>query len=304
MRLALPLLLAACGPSTRPPTPVASHAAKDPAPAGFAACDLVTLDSKGVVTAWRFVPSGVEALGHVTVGKPMSLELPEDRAYARPMKAGWADREHLFVSPDTQTVLMVTADGIDRLAVPDLAKQVPQPDGASETGGGKEYTRVDLVVRDGEAWWSRCPWSFPNDGGYCAGWISARLWPSATTVNKDVEPRDVRWQEVAGHPACEPPPPDDEHELYGAHWLAADRLLVLWGYHSEFDSPPPDRWELRDRCDGKPLATGDDPAPAPEGLWLSREGDARVIHRGTAVIGHVPDDGFGALAIRPTSRRR
>lgn len=302
MRRALLLIVAACGGSPHP-APLASTASHESI-AGFDRCDLVTLDEKGVVTTWRFTPSGVEALGHAAVGKPMNLELPEDRAFARPMKADWADRDHLFVSPDDHTVLLITAAGIERLPVPDLAKQLPQPDGASETGGGKEYTRVDLVVRDGEAWWVKCPWSFPNDGGACADWISAELWPKQTIVKKDISGRDDAWAEIEG-PACEAHL-DDEHELYATHWLAKNRALLVWGYHSEFDSPPPDRWELRERCDGKPLATGNDPVPARDGLWLSSEGAARVIRRGEQVLGKVPGDRFDALALRPaaTSRRK
>ncbi len=302
MRFALPLVLTACGHPAPPHAPITAHAAKDPAPAGFATCDFVTLDD-GVLTAWRFTPTGVDQLGHVAVAAPPAQPATFMPGQRMP-KLEWADRDHLFVSPDAGTVLEVTAAGIEPLAIPDVASQLPKPDdNAMETTFGKQYATIDLVVRDGEVWWSQCPWSYPNDGGYCAGWISARLWPSPKTVHDAVSPREDDWPDVVG-PRCEATPPDEQHELYSTHLLAPNRLLVLWGYHSEFDSPPPDSWDLRERCDGEPLASGSDPRPARDGLWLSSEDGHTVIRRADVVIGRVPNG--DALAIRPraTSRQK
>src|SRR5262252_10806577 len=152
------VLLAAC---THPPpsAPLASKAATSVAPDGFASCDVAMLDSHGVLSTWKLAGGRAEQLGKVEIGKPIDLSCDECRAFARAMKAEWADREHLFVSPDREHVFMITGDGIEPLAVPDVMKLAgPKPNEDSQETGmmGKWYVGVDLVVREGEAWWSRC----------------------------------------------------------------------------------------------------------------------------------------------------
>jgi hypothetical protein len=314
------LVLAAC---THPPpaAPLASKAGKSVAPDGFASCDVALLDSRGVLSTWKLAGGRAEQLGKVEIGKPIDLSCGDCPPFARPMKAEWADREHLFVSPDREHVFMITGDGIEQLPVPDVSKvAAPKPDGAQETGLlGNTYTQIDLVVKDGEAWWSRCPWSWPNDGGACAGWVNVRVWPSSKTLREDQSiDTSHAWREQAppsyniDGDACIAPDgtrstivhPTGEsweyEELYGAKWLSASppRLLVLWGPHSEFDSPPANRWQLRDGC-ANVIAEGSTPRPAAADTWLSSEHDAIVIHRGASELGRVPADRWSAVAVRP-----
>lgn len=317
-------VLAACHRAAPETRPLSATRHSPPAPNGFATCDFVTLDAAtGELTAWKQGETP-QRLGSISIAPALAFDSVEARVMADPMHGDWADREHLFVRTTPGAVKLVTRDGLTDVAIPDLRHQIPKPDDeAMETGGGKEYTRIDLVVAQGEAWWSRCPWSYANDGGYCAGWISQRLWPDPpTSVRALVEAREDRWFEAppAGYRVdhsgdgvtCKPPDGaasaikphgDDSGEIfYGAHWVSAapPRLLVTFGWSSEFDSPPASRWELHDGC-GATLAEGTRPRAGVDDTWTGIEAGALVLRHGATVLARVPvkDPDFAQLLVRP-----
>ncbi len=288
--------------STQPAGPVAI---------GFEDCDFVTLDPDGTLGTWRITPTGVEKLGRVPIGDPLPLDDDEGRALAVPAHGAWADTDHLFVSGWIGTakhVKLVTRKGITEIPVPDLSMQIGKPEDGLPTGGGKAYTRIDLVVAHGEVWWTQCPWSSGSDGGSCAGWISAQLWPTATKVVRAmIEPATANWGSVPppkGYKLrtetglrCQPPgvnptmaevQPEDGEVILDENWLSVNppQFVVRFGPEMEFDQPEPTRWAIYD-CD-KLLMQGTGPSPGANGLWTGIEGDELVLRRNATVVGRIP----------------
>jgi hypothetical protein len=302
-----------------PPAPPSGRATLPAAPVGFSTCDLVTIDPTGTLTTWAIEPGGVKQLGSAVIGPGLDLSDPEARAFAEPMHGDWADRDHLFIRTAKDTVKLVTAEGIAPVAIPDMDKlRPPKPEGedARPTSDGMMFSAIDLVVGDGEAWWARCAWSFPYDGGYCGVWTSAQLWPRPRTMTKLVDGRTHAFpsHEPRGYAiessTCTAPDGaktelahGEDEELYGTRWLSAapPRLLVLYGPHAEFSSPPPSRWEIHDGCAAPPLAKGDAPRAGLGELWSASERDGFAIYRGATKIGQVSlrDPAFAQLRFRP-----
>lgn len=313
--------VAACHASA-PPAPLSGTGSLPAAPAGFATCDLVTLEPSGAVTAWAIAPEGITRLGSTVIGPALELGDEEARAMAEPMHGDWADRDHLFVRTAKNTVKMVTAGGISPVEVPDLSRvRPPKPEGeeASADGEGMRFSGIDLVVGEGEAWWARCAWSFAYDGGYCGVWTSGRLWPRPRTIT---ELADARRHEYPAHEprgfsldrddglACTAPggakttiTHAEDEVIYGTAWLSAEppRLLVLYGPMAEFSSPPASRWELHDGCTVEPIARGESPVAGLGDLWSASERGGFAIYRGPTKLGHVvvKDAGYAQLRFRP-----
>ncbi|MBL0218111.1 MAG: hypothetical protein IPQ07_30050 [Myxococcales bacterium] len=312
-----------CHHAARTP-PVAKTAEAPPPPAGFDSADFVTLEATGALTAWQLAEGHAVRLGSVPLGVPLTLESEEARALAVPMHGDWADADHLFVRVGPGVVKLVTTKGIFDVALPDLSAQVAKPDDAIKTSGGaggKAYARIDLVVARGEAWWSQCPWTTGPDGGACAGWVSAQLWPTSTKIVQAlIEPRQFSWEPVGppqgyalkhegivscnrpdGGSSTVAPTPDDGDVIFDARWVSANppQYLVLFGADHEYDEVVAERWVLSDCADHR--ITGTDPVPGPNGLWAGAEHDEIVIRRGGTVVGHLPikDPHFARVLFRP-----
>lgn len=316
------LALAACHGSASPAPPLAGTATLPAAPAGFASCDLITLEPTGTLATWAIEPGGVRRLGSAVIGEPLDLSIPEARAMAEPMRGDWADRDHLFVRTATNKVVVVTAAGIEPVEIPDMAKlRPPKPENedAEPTSEGMAFSSIDLVVREGEAWWARCAWSYKYDGGYCGVWTAAQLWPRPRTMTKlpdervhaypSHDPTGYKLERdekitctAPGGAKSELAAPDDEW-FYGTHWISAEppRLLVLYGPHAEFSSPPATRWEIHDGCVVQPLAQGDWPSAGLGELWSTSADDRIDVYRGAAKLGalDVRDARFSLLRFRP-----
>ena len=310
-------ILAACG-GTRPvPEPPAGRAPARPAPAGFAQCDLVAFDD-GVLATYAIRGSAIVKLGELRLAPPAPERDPMDYpAYAFPLIGDWADRDHLFVRVADRKVVMVTPAGITEIPVPDdTTLEIPHPEDAHRSSGydGKAYTFVDLVVEDGEVWWSRCPYSFANDGGYCFQWVNQRLWPDAAREVAESErvPRRFPWRDdppkgyvldpAKGPDTCTPPggtavaiplridipegsSGDEAEDYYSEHrfsvrWVQASppKLLAIYGYTPEFGSPFVSSTALFDGCAAKPSFIGGPPTTGPNGLW---EAGGHVFRGGT-----------------------
>lgn len=320
-------LVAMLGCHHAAPAPTAPPAPDGPAaPPGFASADFVTLDATGALTGalttWQLLDGGAKRLGSVSLGAPLALATSESRALAEPMRGDWADAEHLFVRVAPGAVKLVTVHGMFDVTVPDLSTQLPKPDGAVKTStgvGAKAYTRIDLVVARGEAWWSQCPWT--TSEGDCAGWISAQLWPTSTKIIRAlIEPRALSWEPVgppqgyalerAGIVSCNrpdggsstvAPTPDDGDVIFDARWVSANppQYLVLFGTDHELDEVVAERWVLSDCADHR--IAGTDPQPGPNGLWAGAETDDVVIRRGGSVVARLPikDPHFARVLFRP-----
>lgn len=292
------------------------------APAGFARSDLVTIEASGAVTAWAITPAGITRLGSTVLGPALDLATDEARAMAEPMHGDWGDRDHLFVRTAKNTVKLVTASGISPMGIPDLSKvRPPKPEGdeASENSEGMMFSSIDLVVGVGEAWWARCAWSFPYDGGYCGVWKSGQLWPGSRTQIglAEARPHEFPSHEPRGYTAdsdaaviCRAPggatatiPHGEDEVIYGLAWLSASppRLLVLYGPMAEFSTPPASRWSLHDGCTEAPIAHGESPTAGLGDLWSARERDGFVIYRGATKLGSiaVKDAGYAQVRFRP-----
>ncbi|CAN5853597.1 hypothetical protein BH11MYX3_BH11MYX3_04550 [soil metagenome] len=307
----------------KPDTTISSQPA-GPVAAGFAEADFVTLDPDGTLGTWRMTPTGVEKIGSTPLTDPLPLDDEEGRALAEPKHGAWSDSDHLFVSGwigTTKHVKLVTRKGITELPVPDLSTQTPKPQDGQPTGGGKAYTRIDLVVAHGEVWWTQCPWSSGSDGGFCAGWVSAQLWPASTKIVRAMlEPDAANWASVPppkGYKLrtptglrCQPPGvnpsmaevlPEDGEVMLGENWLSVNppQFVVRFGPEMEFDEPEPTRWAIYD-CE-KLLAQGTSPSPGANGLWTGVEGDEVVLRRNATVVGRIPskDAKFLRVLFRP-----
>ncbi|MBL9015787.1 MAG: hypothetical protein JNL83_16500 [Myxococcales bacterium] len=324
-RLAI-VLLAACGGSKPEPEPPASRAPARPAPAGFAECDLVSFDD-GVLGTYAIRGEKLVKLGELRLAPPAPTQDPMGSEYAFPLIGDWADRDHLFVRVGKRRVVMVTAAGLADLAVPDdKTLEIPHPEDTHPSSEylGKQYTFVDLVVEDGEVWWSRCPYSFLYDGGFCFQWVNHRLWPEPAREVDDGEriPRVYPWGEdppkgyVLAPPKdpeiCTPPTGsavtiplridipegtsgDEAEDYYSEHrftarWVQASppKLLVTYGYTPEFDPPYVSSAALFDGCSAKPSFIGGEPRRGPDGLW---EASGHVFRGGTE-LGVVGDARF------------
>jgi hypothetical protein len=302
-----------------PVAPPSGTASLPAAPVGFSTCDLVTFDPSGTVTTWA-IEGGVKQLGSTVIGP--ALDLSEARAMAEPMHGDWADRGHLFIRTAKDTVKLVTAEGIAPVEIPDMTKlRPPKPEGedARPTSEGMSFSAIDLVVRDGEAWWARCAWSFAYDGGYCGVWTSAQLWPRPRTMTKLADERRHAFPSHEPHGyaiesgerlTCTAPTGakseiahGQDEAFYGTHWLSAEppRLLVLFGPQAEFSSPPPSRWEIHGGCAAPALAKGESPSPGLGELWSATERDGIAIYRGATKLGQltVRDPAFAQLRFRP-----
>lgn len=216
---------------------------------------------------------------------------------------------------------MVTADGIADVALPSPASRaLPQPEGTFATGasGGRDYMLIDLVVTAGEAWWSTCPWSFPNDGGFCDKWVNTRLWPAPAREVSDSEkrPRAWPWPDRAPRGFAIAPAPDgpavtcrspegaaelrgkpesaegagDGDLLFETRWMATEppRLLVVFGQAYEFSPARVTRFQLLDGCGPTAVLAGADAEPGPGALWVA-DG---VVMRGATALGHAGDVRF------------
>jgi hypothetical protein len=299
------------GPQETQPVPM------QPAPAGFAEADAVSIVGGEIVT-WSFAGGKVSRLGAV---KLADLD-PDD--YGSYLRGDWADREHFFVSVPTRTVLRVTAKGITPVTVPpEAAFQSPRPNVGDEDenlseGGLMEGDRFGLVVTAGAAYWSECPWGFPYDGWQCEVHVTAELWPDADVVTDGTGVRPRRWP-WAGAKApgfhlkeldearvlgCTPPPgtkqkqtqlrgkEDDGEHVHTTEWVSASppRLLVVWGTPGYADLVP-SRWALHDGCLEKPLVKGETAEAGPNGIWIGDE----TVYRGADALG--PIDGY--VRLRP-----
>ncbi len=307
----------------KPDTTLSSEPAS-PTAAGFAEADFVTLDPDGTLGTWRITPTGVEKLGSTPIGDPLPLDDEEQRALAEPSHGGWADSDHLFVSGwigDAKHVKLVTRKGITELPVPDLTAQIAKPADGHATGAGTAYTRFDLVVAHREVWWTQCPWSSGPDGGACAGWVSAQLWPaSSKIVRAMIEPATPNWASVPppkGYKLktptgvrCQPPGKnptmdevlaEDNEVMLGQNWLSVNppQFVVRFGPDIELDQPEPTRWAIYD-CE-KLLVQGTHPSPGANSLWSGVEGDALVLRRNAIVVGRIPskDARFIKVLFRP-----
>lgn len=130
-----------------------------------------------------------------------------------------------------------------------------------------------LVVTDGEAWWSECPWGYPYDGWQCEVYVSARLWPEAATRGDRIAARGWTWPgaKASGFRtkeldegrvlSCTPPAgtaykqtqlrgkEEDGEMVHTVEWVSASppRLHVVWGSPGMDDRlqgrrrAPPDR---------------------------------------------------------------
>lgn len=256
------------------------------------------------------------------LGLPLELGDEETRAMAEPMHGDWADRDHLFVRTAKDTVKLVTASGISPVPIPDMSKlNPPKPEEEAQPGseGIMRSSPVDLVVGAGEAWWARCAWSLPYDGGYCAVWTSAELWPRARTMTKLADERVHAYpnHEPTGFAldrgdalSCTPPRgpkttithPEDE-AIYETAWVSAEppRLLVVYGPMAEFSSPPASRWSLHDGCTEEPVAEGASPSAGVGELWSAVEGEGFAIYRGATKLGTiaVKHVAYAQLRFRP-----
>lgn len=322
-------LLAACGGARPVAEPPAGRAPARPAPAGFAESDLIAFGD-GVLSTYAIRRDALVKLGEVRLAPPAPKANPERLAtYDFPLIGDWADRDHLFVRTGDRQVVMVTAAGITDVALPDKKTlEIPHPEETGESGyGGKQYTYVDLVVEDGEAWWSRCPYSYGYDGGFCFKWVNAKLWPTTELEVTESEriPREFPWREEAPTgftldppkrpKTCMPPggkaiaipnrldapkPDDGEEEdyyaehLFDARWVSASppKLLATYGYVSEFAPPYVSKTALFDGCAAAPSWTADDaPRTGPDGLWEAG-GD---VFRGGRLLGTA-----GGVRFRPS----
>jgi hypothetical protein len=310
-------LLAACGGSKPVPEPPAGRAPARPAPAGFAECDLVSFDD-GVLATYAIRAEKLVKLGELRLAPPAPKRDPDAYPeYQFPLIGDWADRDRLFVRTGKRQVVMVTAAGISDVAVPDeKTLEIEHPEDTHPSGGygGKDYNFVDLVVEDGEVWWSRCPYSFLYDGGFCHQWVNQRIWPDTTREVADGQrvPRRFPWREdppkgyVLDPPkdpeTCKPPAGaavtiplridipegtsgDEAEDYYSEHrfharWVQASppKLLVTYGFTPEFDSPYISSAALFDGCSAKPSFTGGEPRPGPNGLW---EASGHIFRGGT-----------------------
>lgn len=231
-------------------------------------------------------------------------------------EGGWADRDHLFLSIGDRDVVLVTASAVSRVEVPpESAFATPRPSSpdSSELRRGNEVARTSsgLVVTDGAATWSECPWGLPYDGFQCSGWVHARLWPTpALATNQPaLDGRSWSWPRTApakmaatvgrtavtcsGGSVKTTMAADSSEEIGGAHWVSIKppRLLVIYGRHGYMDLVP-DRWTLHAGCGTVPIARGTSATPGPAGLWLAYETDdyrgKSKLYRGATVIGEIP----------------
>ncbi|MCE9575133.1 MAG: hypothetical protein K8W52_18420 [Deltaproteobacteria bacterium] len=318
MKVAGILFIAACGASAHPP--LAGNRPAVPALPGFADADLVTLGD-GVVTTYALRGDAVVRLGEVRLAPPIVWPEEFDPGFvAYPLIGDWADRDHLFVRTGERRVVMVTADGITDVALPSPASlALPQPEGTFATGasGGRDYMRIDLVVTAGEAWWSTCPWSFPNDGGFCDKWVNTRLWPAPAREVSESEKRPRAWpwpdrapRGFAIEPAdgsamtCRSPAgaielrgkpesaegADDGDMLFETRWMATDppRLLVVFGHAYEYSPSQLTRFQLLDGCGPTAVLEGASADPGPGALWVA-DG---VVMRGASAVGNAGDVRF------------
>lgn len=312
----LVLVVAACGGARPPAEPPSSRAPARPAPAGFVDADLVSFGD-GTLAAYAIESEKLVKLGEIRLAPPapeMDAEQLAMAGNAHQLVGDWVDRDHLAVRIAKDKVVMVTAAGVTELALPDpKIYAIPHSEETSETSSfGKAYTQIDLVVEEGEVWWSRCPFSYPNDGGFCDKWVNARLWPDTEVLVADSprSPRAFAWRDdppkgftlapEARPRTCTPPggapvtlpkkleksaETSDEEDYYGEHlfgarWVSASppKLLVTYGYSSEFDADYVSSVGLFDGCAATPSWTGTEARPGPDGLW---ESAGTVFRKGT-----------------------
>jgi hypothetical protein len=291
-----------------------TDAAPKAAPSGFAEADAIVFDA-GELSTWSFAGGKATKLGAVTLVEGVDAE-----AYGPILRGDWADHDHFFVTVAPRAVFHISAAGMVPVTVPpESAFKAPRPkvDNDADLAEGGEMEGMGLVVGGGEAWWEECPWGFPYDGFQCEVFVSARLWPSATTKtdNTGATPRRWDWSRAPikgwrlkelddGHElGCTPPAgtkqkqtqlaSDDESEMvYAAEWVSPmpPRLLVIWGQYGLADLIP-SRWELHDGCLENVLEKGQDVEPGPRGFWV---GDG-VMHQNAKVLGPIP----GQILFRP-----
>jgi hypothetical protein len=223
---------------------------------------------------------------------------------------------------------MVTATAIAETPIPSEDHfQTPKPDGEHDPGDtkGSNGNGTGLVVTEGEAWWTACPWGIAADGFQCHQHVNARLWPTVKldSGHAKVRPRALAWGDAsppgftmkatAKAVTCEQgatkatlaADADPDEEIYGAHWVSASppRLLVIFG-HFGFASLNADRWTLHAGCTAQPLATGTHVAPGPGGLWIAQDGDRatqrQILYRGAAPLGALP--ARATILLRPLAK--
>ncbi len=329
LALAFPALLVACGgaPAPAPTTPPATATpattpaaspAYDPklaAPTGFATCDLVTVHG-GVVVAYAIEGGALRETGRTKLATNDDDELMLDPHIGQ---GDFANRDHLFLTIGERDVAQVTAGGVAHVTVPPpSAFDRPKPtDGENTDPGALSAPRTGLVISEGAAWWSQCPWGLAADGFQCSSYVHARLWPTtALELDKPALPaHHFAWPTApAGYLAkpikgtyrsiaCQPPkgatvtlganPDDTDEEIDGTHWISTEPplLLVIYG-HAGLADLIPDRWTLHAGCTEAPIASGTTAEPGPNGLWLGRVGEDDAAHqfvyRGTTKLGEVP----------------
>ena len=321
-------------PTEEAPPKAGAAAATWPAPPdGFATADLIGIRG-GELFAYAIADGKV-----VETGKTKLAEVDPEDYTAQPV-GQWADRDHFFVHIPPRTVVVVTAGAIASIAVPEAAKfKTPRPetedDEGLEEGGVMEGVNSGLVVTDGAAWWSECPWGYPYDGWQCEVYVNAELWPAQELVpgGGPLSPREWSWVEVkpagfavavaedSSTATCTPPKgagkkvvlvgdADNGEKVVSAHWVSASppRLLVVYGQEG-MDDLVPSSWAFHDGCKATPLVQGTEVEPGPSDLWIAWESDdpraeevvtRPVLRRGATVIGELPQD--VRLFFRPAAK--